>query len=41
VVGDQPPPAVSAGSKQGEWYLAWSDFEAGHLEPYVARILCQ
>ncbi len=40
VVGEQPAPSVAAGSEPGEWTIAWRDFEAGHLEPYVARIRC-
>lgn len=40
VVGEQPACSVAAGAKRGEWYLAWLDFEGGHLEPYVARIVC-
>ena len=27
--------------KAGEWYVAWQDYEAGHLEAYAARILCK
>jgi serine/threonine-protein kinase len=30
-----------AGSKPGEWYLSWLDYETGHLEPYVARVQCK
>ncbi|MCC6553897.1 MAG: protein kinase [Polyangiaceae bacterium] len=41
VTGDQPTPSVAAGSKPGEWYVAWLDYEAGHLEPYAARIQCR
>jgi serine/threonine protein kinase len=40
VSGDQPMPSVAAGAKPGEWYVAWLDYEAGHLEPYVARVQC-
>jgi serine/threonine-protein kinase len=40
VSGDQPLPSVAAGTKPGEWYVAWLDYEAGHLEPYVARVSC-
>lgn len=40
VSGDQPLPSVTAGTKPGEWYVAWLDYEAGHLEPYVARVGC-
>jgi len=41
VSGDQPVPAVAAGTKPGEWYVAWLDYEAGHLEPYAARVQCK
>jgi len=41
VSGDQPMPSVAAGAKPGEWYVAWLDYEAGHLEPYAARLLCR
>jgi eukaryotic-like serine/threonine-protein kinase len=33
-------PTLAAGDP-GEWFAAWLDWEAGHVEPYVARILCQ
>jgi eukaryotic-like serine/threonine-protein kinase len=39
--GEMPMPSVAAGGKPGEWYLAWLDYEAGHLEPYIARIQCK
>ena len=41
ISGDQPMPSIAAGAKPGEWYLAWLDFETGHLEPYAARVLCR
>jgi len=41
VQGDQPSPSLAPGAKRGEWYIAWLDFEAGHREPYAARIQCQ
>jgi serine/threonine protein kinase len=41
ISGDQPAPSVSAGSKPGEWYVAWLDYETGHLEPYAARVQCE
>jgi serine/threonine protein kinase len=41
VISDQPPPSIAAGSKAGEWYVAWLDYETGHLEPYAARMLCR
>ncbi|WP_437598016.1 serine/threonine-protein kinase [Sorangium sp. So ce590] len=41
VSGDQPAPSISPGARPGEWYVAWLDYEAGHLEPYAARIQCR
>ncbi|MBW2526233.1 MAG: serine/threonine protein kinase [Deltaproteobacteria bacterium] len=41
VVGEQPACSLTAGAHPGEWYMAWLDFEAGHLEPYVARFQCK
>jgi serine/threonine-protein kinase len=41
VTGDQPAPSIAPGRKPGEWYLAWLHFEAGHLEPFAARIQCR
>jgi len=41
VISDQPPPSVAAGSKAGEWYIAWLDYETGHLEPYAVRVQCR
>ena len=41
VSGDQPMPSIAAGSKPGEWYLAWQDYETGHLEAFAARVLCK
>ena len=40
VSGFQPPPTLIAGSTPGEWLIAWRDFEAGHLEVFVARAQC-
>ncbi|MBK9266015.1 MAG: protein kinase [Polyangiaceae bacterium] len=40
VSGAQPAPAVIPGKTPGEWLIAWLDFEAGLLEPYVARFVC-
>jgi serine/threonine-protein kinase len=37
----QPTPSVAAGKKPGEWYVAWLDYETGHLEVYVARTQCK
>ncbi len=41
VQGDQPQPVLAAGSKPGEWYLAWLDFESANREVYAARFLCK
>ena len=41
VTGDQPPPWLAPGRAKGEWYVAWRDLEAGHTEPYVARLSCR
>jgi eukaryotic-like serine/threonine-protein kinase len=38
---EQPQPSVAAGSKAGEWLVAWLDYEGGHLEGYAARIECK
>lgn len=40
VSGMQPAPALAPGKAPGEWLLAWRDFEAGHLEIFVARAQC-
>ena len=37
---EQPAPSVSTGAAPGEWLVAWVDYEAGHLEPYAARLRC-
>ena len=41
VGGYQPYPAIVAGAEQGEWYVSWRDYEAGHLESFVIRAKCQ
>ena len=41
ISGDQPTPSITAGAKPGEWYLAWLDYETGHLEAYAARVQCK
>jgi serine/threonine-protein kinase len=41
ISGEQPTPSIAAGQKPGEWYVAWLDYETGHLEPYAARVLCR
>ncbi|HSC89073.1 MAG TPA: serine/threonine-protein kinase [Polyangiaceae bacterium] len=40
VSGFQPAPHLIPGSTPGEWLIAWRDFEAGHLEVFVARAQC-
>lgn len=40
VSGFQPAPHLIAGQAAGEWLIAWRDFEAGHLEVFVARAQC-
>jgi serine/threonine-protein kinase len=37
---EQPAPSVIAGTAPGEWLVGWVDYEAGHLEPYAARLRC-
>ncbi|MEZ4225482.1 MAG: serine/threonine-protein kinase [Polyangiaceae bacterium] len=41
VGGYQPYPAIAAGEKSGDWYVAWRDYEAGHLEAFVVRARCE
>lgn len=38
---EQPQPSVSPGEKPGEWFVAWLDYEGGHLEAYAARVECK
>ncbi|MFZ5890621.1 MAG: serine/threonine protein kinase [Myxococcota bacterium] len=40
VSGIQPAPDVVRGSKPGEWYIAFRDYEAAHLEVFAARAEC-
>lgn len=40
VSGFQPAPHLVAGKNRGEWLIAWRDFEAGHLEIFLARAQC-
>ncbi len=40
IAGDQPRPSITRGANDHDWAVAWLDFEAGHLEPYAARISC-
>jgi serine/threonine-protein kinase len=39
--GYQPPPNLLAGTKPGEWIVAWRDFEAGQHEGFLARAECK
>ncbi len=41
VSADVPQPSLAPGTKPGEWYLAWTDYEVGHLEAYAARVQCK
>lgn len=41
VSGFQPSPHLIAGKLKGEWMIAWRDYEAGHLEVFVARAMCK
>jgi serine/threonine-protein kinase len=41
ISGEQPTPALTPGKRPGEWYLAWLDYETGHLEAYAARVTCK
>lgn len=41
ISGSQPPAALVPGKTPGEWFLSWLDYEAGLLEPYVGRFICQ
>jgi serine/threonine-protein kinase len=40
VSGFQPRPALAPGEQPGEWLMAWRDYEAGHLEVFVAKASC-
>ncbi|MGC4089110.1 MAG: hypothetical protein QM756_14745 [Polyangiaceae bacterium] len=40
VSGIQPAPDVVRGSKPGEWYIAFRDYEAAHLEVFAVRAEC-
>jgi serine/threonine protein kinase len=41
VSGHQPHPSLAPGMQPGEWYTSWRDYEAGHLETFVARARCE
>jgi serine/threonine-protein kinase len=40
VSGIQPAPDIARGGKPGEWYVAFRDYEAAHLEVFAARAEC-
>ena len=40
VSGLQPSPELAKGSKPGEWYVAFRDYESAHLEIFVLRAEC-
>jgi serine/threonine-protein kinase len=40
VSGFQPQPSLVSAGNPGEWLIAWRDYEAGHLEVFVARAHC-
>ncbi len=40
VSGIQPAPDIVRGAKSGEWYVAFRDYEAAHLEVFAARAEC-
>jgi serine/threonine-protein kinase len=37
---DQPRPWLAGGLAKGEWWLTWTDTDAGHPEPFAARVAC-
>jgi eukaryotic-like serine/threonine-protein kinase len=41
VGGTQPFPSIAPGTKPGQWYISWRDYESGHFETYVVRAQCQ
>jgi hypothetical protein len=41
VTSDQPRAWITGGASKGEWYIAWQDYEAGHSEPFAARVVCK
>lgn len=40
VTGYQPVPDLVPGLEPGEWYVAWRDYESGHLEAFLGRVKC-
>jgi serine/threonine-protein kinase len=41
VSGLQPPPDIVQGPNAGEWYIAFRDYEAAHLEIFAIRVECR
>ncbi len=41
VTGEQPEPSIARTKSYGQWLVAWTDYEAGHLEAYVATVTCK
>ncbi len=41
VSGEVPRPWIAPGPSHGEWLVSWLDLEAGHTEPFLARLECQ
>jgi hypothetical protein len=39
--GDQPRAWIAPGRGHGEWLVSWLDMEAGHTEPFFARLECR
>jgi serine/threonine protein kinase len=39
--GEQATPSVAAAATPGDWLVAWTCFEAGHPEAFVARVACE
>jgi serine/threonine-protein kinase len=40
VTGLQPPAEVVPSLQPKQWYVAWRNYEAGHLESFVIRVEC-
>ena len=41
VAGDPSRASIAAGLGRGEWLVSWLDVEAGHTEPFLARLECR
>lgn len=39
--GDPSRASIAAGHSRGEWLISWLDLEAGHTEPFMARLECR